>query len=130
MPFFLILIPWVLVFLFGACLFSFLNVVSWRLPRKRSFVSERSACPACGHVLAARDLVPVLSWLLLRGRCRYCCARISPRYPLMELLGGAFAMLSAALCGFSLRAVLLFAGLSAAVLLLMLAREKRLLARK
>ena len=127
MPFFLVLFPWVLCFLLGACIFSFLNVVAWRLPRGRSFVGPRSACPSCGHSLAARDLVPLLSWLLLGGRCRYCGARISVRYPLMELLGGVSALACGALLGPSLGAVLVYLALCVLVtgLLILLEKKKR-----
>lgn len=65
---------------------SFLNVVIHRLPRRESVVWPPSHCPACGARLAWRDLVPVLSYLILRGRCRHCGGRISPRYPAVELL--------------------------------------------
>lgn len=69
----------------GAALGSFFNVVIWRLPRGESLVSPRSACPSCGAQIRACDNVPVLSWLLLRGRCRDCSSAISSRYPLVEL---------------------------------------------
>lgn len=64
---------------------SFLNVVVHRVPAGRSVVQPRSACPACGHEVRARDNVPLVSWLVLRGRCRDCGAAISVRYPLVEL---------------------------------------------
>lgn len=67
---------------------SFLNVVIHRLPRGESVVHPGSRCPSCGAKIAPRDNVPLFSWLLLRGRARCCGARISPRYPLVELLGG------------------------------------------
>lgn len=70
--------------LFGLAIGSFLNVVIWRVPRGESVVSPSSACPRCGNAIAARDNVPVLSWLLLGGRCRYCHEQISGRYPLVE----------------------------------------------
>jgi leader peptidase (prepilin peptidase) / N-methyltransferase len=69
----------------GLLIGSFLNVVAWRLPRGESLVHPGSACPACGTPIKPYDNVPVLSWLLLRGRCRRCDARISARYPLVEL---------------------------------------------
>lgn len=72
------------VFSFGAMIGSFLNVVVHRLPRGRSPAEGRSHCPACGSRILARDNVPVVSWLLLRGRCRACNAAISARYPLVE----------------------------------------------
>lgn len=71
---------------FGAVIGSFLNVVIWRVPRGESVVAPPSACPACHHRIRSRDNVPVLSWLLLRRRCRDCSAPISRRYPLVELL--------------------------------------------
>jgi len=71
--------------LVGAALGSFFNVVIWRLPRGESLVSPRSACPSCGTPIRAYDNIPVLSWLLLRGRCRDCAKAISGRYPLVEL---------------------------------------------
>ncbi|HUQ40458.1 MAG TPA: prepilin peptidase [Acidimicrobiales bacterium] len=75
--------------LFGLVIGSFLNVVIVRLPRKESIVRPRSRCPGCGSQLAARDNVPVVSWLVLRGRCRSCGEPISSRYPLVELLTAA-----------------------------------------
>jgi leader peptidase (prepilin peptidase)/N-methyltransferase len=63
---------------------SFLNVVAWRLPRGESLSHPRSRCPGCGTQIAAYDNIPVVSWLLLRGRCRHCGTPISPRYPLVE----------------------------------------------
>ena len=72
--------------LFGALVGSFLNVVIHRLPARRSLVTPRSRCPSCDAAITPRDNVPVLSWLLLGGRCRQCRAAISARYPLIELL--------------------------------------------
>ncbi len=89
--------------LLGAVVGSFLHVVSWRLPRRQSIVRPPSACPSCAHRLTAADLVPILSWLLLRGRCRYCRAAISVRYPLVELLTGACFALVALGCGITWR---------------------------
>jgi leader peptidase (prepilin peptidase)/N-methyltransferase len=74
-----------LVGLLGLAVGSFLNVVVWRLPRGESLSHPASACPACGRPIRTRDNVPVLSWLLLRGRCRDCGAPISRRYPAVEL---------------------------------------------
>jgi leader peptidase (prepilin peptidase) / N-methyltransferase len=71
---------------FGAVVGSFLNVVVYRLPKGESLVSPRSRCPSCGVPVAAYDNVPIVSWLVLRGRCRHCGARISTRYPLLEFL--------------------------------------------
>lgn len=71
---------------FGLAIGSFLNVVIARVPAGESVVRPGSRCPACGAPIAARDNVPVLSWLLLRGRARCCAARISVRYPLVEVV--------------------------------------------
>lgn len=81
----------------GACIGSFLNVVVYRLPEGRSLVHPPSACPKCEHKLAWYDNVPVLGWLWLRGKCRYCKNPISPQYPIVEaatalLFGGWYAV--------------------------------------
>ncbi|MBI5106806.1 MAG: prepilin peptidase [Solirubrobacterales bacterium] len=72
--------------LFGLLIGSFLNVVAWRLPRGESLVKPRSHCTGCGTTVRAVDNVPLLSWALLRGRCRGCGERISARYPAVEAL--------------------------------------------
>lgn len=70
--------------LMGLLIGSFLNVVIWRVPRGESIVSPPSHCPSCDAEIAPYDNIPVLSWLVLRGRCRHCGAGISIRYPLVE----------------------------------------------
>lgn len=83
--------PWILAAvagLFGLTLGSFLNVCALRWPRDESVVSPRSRCPGCGSAIAWYDNAPVLSWLLLRGRCRRCGERISFQYPVTELATG------------------------------------------
>ena len=75
--------------LLGALVGSFLNVVIWRVPRGESVVHPASTCPTCGHRIRRSDLVPVLSWFLLGGRCRACRTPITARYPLVELLTAA-----------------------------------------
>lgn len=74
------------VFAFGAIVGSFLNVVIYRLPQGQGLVRPASACPACGTPLRWCDNIPILGWILLRGKCRYCKSRISPQYVLIELL--------------------------------------------
>jgi leader peptidase (prepilin peptidase)/N-methyltransferase len=74
------------IFLFGLCFGSFLNVCIYRLPLDLSVVTPRSACPKCKHGIAFYDNLPVLSWLILGGRCRYCKTKISARYVFIELL--------------------------------------------
>ncbi len=77
----------------GLAMGSGVTALAWRLPRGRSWVRGRSACPACGTPLAARDLIPVLSFILARGRCRRCGGRIAWRYPITELACAAWALL-------------------------------------
>ena len=83
---------WILsafIFLAGLCIGSFLNVCIWRIPRDESIVWPGSHCPACNHAIAPWDNLPLLSWILLGGKCRHCRAPISPRYFVVELLTGA-----------------------------------------
>ena len=81
----------------GLAFGSFLTVVAHRVPRKESIVRPRSRCPRCGTEIRPRDNIPVVSWLLLRGRCRACGAPVSPEYPLIELAtAGLFAGAAAA----------------------------------
>ena len=70
----------------GACVGSFLNVCVYRWPEGLSVIRPRSRCPACETPIAARDNIPILGWLVLRGRCRGCGVRISPQYPLIEVV--------------------------------------------
>jgi leader peptidase (prepilin peptidase)/N-methyltransferase len=79
----------IIAFLAGLAVGSFATAVAYRLPRGMSVGLERSQCPNCGAQIRARDNIPVVSWLLLRGRARCCGASISPRYPLTELTVGA-----------------------------------------
>jgi leader peptidase (prepilin peptidase)/N-methyltransferase len=87
----------IFVFAFGSCVGSFLNVVIYRLPREVSLVTPPSTCPACDKHIRFYDNIPLISWLILGARCRYCKARISPRYFVVELLAallfvGVFVM--------------------------------------
>lgn len=79
----------VILAFFGLALGSFLNAMSWRIHKKKDWVKGRSECDHCKHQLAAKDLVPVLSWLALRGRCRYCKKPISWQHPVIELATAA-----------------------------------------
>ena len=80
---------------------SFGTVAAWRIPRRETIVSGRSHCPRCGAMIRAFDNIPVLSWLLLRGRCRNCGNPIAVRYPLIELATGILFALSAVKFGWS-----------------------------
>lgn len=95
----------------GLAIGSFLNVVVYRVPAGKSIVSPPSACPSCGTDISPRDNIPVLSWLMLGGRCRHCGNPISARYPLVELLTAVvFALIGARFgASWSLPAELAFA---------------------
>lgn len=85
----------VTAFVFGTVIGSFLNVVLWRVPRHESIVSPPSHCPECGAPLRPSELIPIVSWVALRGRCRTCHTSISVRYPLVELTTGlVFAVIA------------------------------------
>jgi leader peptidase (prepilin peptidase) / N-methyltransferase len=84
--------PAAIAALFGAVVGSFLNVVAYRLPRRESLVTPGSRCPGCATPIKPYDNVPVLGWLLLRGRCRACGQTISPRYPAIEALTAVLAV--------------------------------------
>ncbi|MCX7705235.1 MAG: prepilin peptidase [bacterium] len=82
-----------LVFLIGACFGSFANVVIYRLPRNKSIIKPGSYCPKCRRSIQWYDNIPILSYLILRGRCRHCKKTISPRYPIVELTMGILTLL-------------------------------------
>lgn len=82
-----------IVFLFGICIGSFLNVVILRLPKNESLIKRASHCMTCGTKIRAIDLIPVFSWLFLRGKCHSCGEKISPRYPIVESLNGLLYVL-------------------------------------
>ena len=77
-----------LFFCLGLCLGSFMTALAYRLPRGLNWTTDRSRCPSCGHTLGVPDLVPLFSWLFLRGKCRHCHTPIPVRYPLIELAFG------------------------------------------
>jgi leader peptidase (prepilin peptidase)/N-methyltransferase len=83
-------ILYLIVFLFGAAIGSFLNVCIYRLPKEESLSRSQSHCMTCHAPILKRDLIPILSWCLLRGKCRNCGSPISPRYPLVEALNACF----------------------------------------
>ncbi len=98
----------IVFFAIGASVFSFLNVVIYRLPRKIQFTLGKSMCTSCGHKLAANDLVPIISWLSLKGKCRYCGEPISVRYTVVELIGGVSAVACTLILGIKIWALLAF----------------------
>lgn len=100
------------VFILGASIGSFLNVVVYRLPAGLSLVHPPSRCPKCMHRLGKRENMPVLGWLLLKGRCRHCKAPISARYPLVEALAGILFVITFWAFGWSWQTVGYWAFLS------------------
>ena len=84
---------WIWSFVVGCCIGSFLNVVALRLQREEDFIRGHSHCVECLHELSWKDLIPVLSWIWLRGKCRYCGRDISPRYWVVEVVSGCMFML-------------------------------------
>ena len=107
-------------FIVGAVVGSFLNVVIHRVPRRLSIVRPGSACPACSKPIAWYDNLPILSWIVLRGKCRSCRAPISFRYPLVEAAGAALGAFGVAIYGVTPVAVevVVFAWLSLALALI------------
>lgn len=83
----------VVAFIFGTCMGSFLNCAAYRVVRGESFVKGKSHCPKCGHELGIKDLIPLLSWLFSKGKCRYCGEPVSVRYPLTELAFGIITLM-------------------------------------
>jgi leader peptidase (prepilin peptidase)/N-methyltransferase len=98
-----------LSFVFGACIGSFLNVCIYRIPRDLSIVFPGSACPACGRTLPFYANIPVISFLVLGGRCRFCKNPISPQYLVVECLTGGLAALTLLTFGLTLEALVWFA---------------------
>lgn len=83
-----------MIFLLGICIGSFLNVVILRLPRGESLIKRSSHCMTCGTKIRPIDMIPVFSWLFLRGKCHSCKEKISPRYPVVEALNGILYVLT------------------------------------
>jgi leader peptidase (prepilin peptidase) / N-methyltransferase len=100
--------PFLVAFIFGLCIGSFINVCIYRIPAGKSIVRPASSCPVCNHTIAAYDNIPVLSYLLLLGRCRYCKTSISIRYPIVELLIGVMAVSALSSFGLTPEALIYF----------------------
>src|SRR5690606_31041034 len=83
---------------FGACAGSLINVLVYRMPRGISVITPPSACPKCNTRLRWRDNIPVVGWIILRGKCRYCQAKISPEYPIVEAIVGLMFAAALAIC--------------------------------
>ncbi len=108
---------YIIIFLYGIVIGSFLNVCIYRIPKQENIVKIRSHCMNCGYQLKWYDLVPLFSYLCLRGRCRCCKQKISVQYPLIELLNGALYCIVFAVYGISVEA-LLYALLASALITL------------
>lgn len=102
-----------LIFIFGLCIGSFLNVCIYRLPKSKSIVHPRSMCPNCGALIRSYDNIPILSYLALRGKCRHCETSISFRYPVIELMSGIFAVGVFLKYGLTFEAVIYYAFVAA-----------------
>lgn len=99
-------ILFLIVFLYGIVIGSFLNVCIYRIPKEENLVTVGSHCMECGHRLRWYDLFPLFSWLFLKGRCRYCGARISVQYPLVEALNGILYVFVFAVNGWNVDSIL------------------------
>ncbi|MEQ2529386.1 prepilin peptidase [Bacillaceae bacterium CLA-AA-H227] len=108
---------YILPFLYGLVLGSFYNVVGLRVPEKKSIVTPRSACPNCHHTLTALELIPVLSYIIQGGKCRQCQSRISPIYPIMELVTGMLFALAPFVLGWSLELIVAWTMISLLVII-------------
>lgn len=102
-------IPFVLVVLVGIAVGSFINVCIYRIPRNENITTTRSHCMSCGNVIKWYDLVPILSYILLKGKCRFCKAKLSVQYPIIELLNGLLYCVIAAIVGINIQSVLIMA---------------------
>jgi leader peptidase (prepilin peptidase)/N-methyltransferase len=91
LPYYIVI--YTFVFLFGASIGSFLNVCIYRLPKEESLIKRNSHCMSCGTEIKRRDLIPIVSWCMLRGKCRACGAPISPRYTVVEALNAVLYVL-------------------------------------
>ena len=116
--------------LFGALIGSFLNVVAYRVPVGESLVSPGSHCPSCDAPVRPWDNIPVVSWLMLRGKCRHCGVRISSRYPIVELLTAAAFAAVVAVNGFDEDLVLELPFVAALIALAAIDLDHRLLPNK
>lgn len=112
------LIPvYLVIFLYGIVIGSFLNVCIYRIPKQENIVTEPSHCMNCGYRLKWYDLIPVVSYLMLKGRCRNCHTKLSKQYPLIEAANGVLYLLFAVVKGFTLESLIF--GLMASALLVL-----------
>jgi leader peptidase (prepilin peptidase)/N-methyltransferase len=117
----------VFILIFGLCIGSFLNVCIFRLPESKSITHPRSSCRNCGHLIGFYDNIPVVSFLVLKGRCRYCRAPISLRYPIVEILGGTFAWGSFVNYGLTFEALVYYAFIAALLVITFIDIDHRII---
>lgn len=115
-----IIVSVIIAGLIGLSIGSFITVLVRRLPLGEKLVLTRSKCPTCSHVLSIKDLIPVASWLMLHGKCRYCSQPISPLYPFLELGTAAIFMIITIISGFTLSTLLTFALLAVVIPLIII----------
>ncbi len=117
----------VFIFIMGLCVGSFLNVCIYRLPSSQSIVHPRSKCPQCGTPIAFYDNLPLLSYLWLKGHCRHCRVRIGLRYPIVELLGGLFALATFLKFGLTVEALIYFAFIASLLVITFIDLDHRII---
>ena len=100
------IVIYVVAFIFGIVIGSFLNVLIFRMPKGEDIASKRSHCMSCGYQLRWFDLIPLFSWIILRGRCRKCHEKISIQYPIIEALNGILYVVILLLCGIKIDSIL------------------------
>ena len=120
-------VPEIIVFIFGSCIGSFLNVCIYRLPTSKSIVYPGSMCTACGQAIRFYDNIPLVSYLWLRGKCRFCRAPFSIRYPLIELLGGFFAVCTYLKFGLSTTALIHYGFIAALMIITFIDIDHRII---
>lgn len=111
------LIIYAYIFLLGIIVGSFLNVCIYRIPKHEDIVVTRSHCMSCGYQLKWIDLIPIFSWIALKGKCRQCGEKVSLQYPLVELLNGALWVVTLRLGGFSVSTGIMCLAISALIVL-------------
>lgn len=115
------------LFIFGSCIGSFLNVCIYRLPNSLSIVSPPSSCPGCQERIRFYDNIPILSYLILRGKCRHCHTTIALRYPLVEIMAGLFAVGVYLKFGLTLQALIMFVLIAALIVITFIDLDHRII---
>lgn len=117
----------ILIFIFGLCIGSFMNVCIYRIPLSKSIVTPRSMCPGCNSLISAYDNIPVISYILLKGKCRNCGIPISLRYPLVETISGLTALAVFMRFGISAEGLIYFVFISALLVITFIDTDHRII---